>query len=107
MDGEKQDEDFSEYGFGKERTLLEYEKYAGLCFKKRAISPQTKDKVAPNINNDVSDEEFYGCLLSIFRHCIDISFEQVPLQDYDFWCVAFKDEKGNDIYRQDANKDEN
>lgn len=106
MDGEKQDEDFSEYGFGKERTLLEYEKYAGLCFKKRAISPQTKDKVAPNINNDVSDEEFYGCLLSIFRHCIDISFEQVPLQDYDFWCVAFKDEKGNDIYRQDANKDE-
>ena len=28
------------------------------------------------------------------------------MQDYDFWCVAFKDEKGNDIYRQDANKDE-
>ena len=28
------------------------------------------------------------------------------MQDYDFWCVAFKDEKGNDLYRQDANKDE-
>lgn len=105
MDGQEY-EDLGEYGFGKERTLLEYEKYAGLCFKKRAISPQTKDKVSPNVNNQVSDEEFYGCLLSIFRHCIDISFEQVPLSDYDFWCVAFKDKEGNDIHRQDANKEE-
>ena len=106
MDGEKQDEDFGKYGFGTERTLFEYEKYAGLCFSKRAISPQTKDKIAPNISNEVSDEEFYSNLLSIYRHCIDISFEQVPLQDYDFWCVAFKDDQGNDIHRQDANKDE-
>ena len=105
MDGEKYD-DLGEYGFGNERSLLEYEKYAGLCFKKRAISPQTKDKVAPNINNTVSDEEFYGSLLSIFRHCIDISFDQVPLSDYDFWCVAFKDEQGNDMHRHDANKEE-
>ena len=105
MDGEKY-EDLGEYGFGNERSLLEYEKYAGLCFKKRAISPQTKDKVAPNINNTVSDEEFYGSLLSIFRHCIDISFDQVPLSDYDFWCVAFKDEQGNDMHRHDANKEE-
>ena len=105
MDGEEY-EDLGEYGFGNERSLLEYEKYAGLCFKKRAISPQTKDKVAPNINNTVSDEEFYGSLLSIFRHCIDISFDQVPLSDYDFWCVAFKDEQGNDMHRQDANKEE-
>ena len=106
MDNEDQDIDFGEYGFGKERSLLDYEKYAGLSFSRRAIAPQTKDKIAPNINNKVSDEEFYGSLLTIFKHCIDISFKQVPLDDYDFWCVAFKDSEGNDIYRRDADENE-
>lgn len=106
MDNENRDLDFGEYGFGSQRTLLEYEKYAGLCFSKRAISPQTKDKIAPNIHHQITDENFYASLLSIFRHCVDISFNQVPYDDYDFWCVAFKDSEGNDMYRQDATNEE-
>ncbi len=27
---------------------------------------------------------------------------QVEEPDYDFWCVAFRDEEGQDVYRQDA-----
>ncbi|NCA31070.1 MAG: hypothetical protein EBS93_10200, partial [Chitinophagia bacterium] len=35
-----------------------------------------------------------------------IGYDQVPLDDYDFWAVAFKDENGDDMYRYDADKDE-
>jgi len=107
MDGEKRDIDFGKYGFGKVRTLKDYEKYSGLCFPKRAITQQVKDhKPPPDPNQNSSDEEFYKSLLHIFKHCIDIGYDQVPENDYDFWAVAFKDSNGQDLYRQDADIDE-
>jgi len=103
MDGEKQDIDFGKYGFGKVRTLKDYEKYAGLSFSKRAIRQDVKDNKPPSeTNQSISDEEFNDSLLSIFKHCIDISYGQVPENDYDFWAVIFKDENDQDIFRQDA-----
>jgi len=107
MDGEKQDIDFGKYGFGKVRTLKDYEKYAGLSFSKRAIRQDVKDNKPPSeTNQSISDEEFNDSLLSIFKHCIDISYSQVPENDYDFWAVIFKDEQDKDIFRQDAIPDE-
>jgi glycosyltransferase involved in cell wall biosynthesis len=107
MDGEKRDVDFGIYGFGNERTLRDYEKYSGLCFGKRAITEQVNKHLAPPDSlQNASDEEFDKALMSIFKHCIDIGFTQVPENDYDFWAVAFKDESGNDVYRKDADKDE-
>jgi hypothetical protein len=36
------------YGFGKERTLEDYETYAGINFKKQTIHPDTlNDKIPP------------------------------------------------------------
>jgi hypothetical protein len=103
MDGEKQDIDFGKYGFGKVRTLKDYEKYAGLSFSKRAIRQDVKDNKPPSeTNQSISDKEFNDSLLSIFKHCIDISYGQVPENDYDFWAVIFKDENDQDIFRQDA-----
>jgi hypothetical protein len=55
---------------------------------------------------EISDEEFESKLIPIFKHCIDIGYNQVEENDYDFWCVAFKDQNGNDIYRQDADENE-
>lgn len=107
MDGEKRDIDFGKYGFGSERTLRDYEKYSGLSFGKRAITKQVQDhKPPPDLLEKSSDQEFDKALMSIFKHCIDIGYSQVPEDDYDFWAVAFKDEKGDDLYRQDADKDE-
>ena len=37
---------------------------------------------------------------------MDIGYDQVPEDDYDFWVVAFKDENGEDMYRQDADSEE-
>lgn len=108
MDNEKNDIKFGKYGFGKKRSLADYERYSGLCFKKRAVQKYTLDNhLPPNPDNDkMSSEEFDKSFLKIFKHCIDIRYEQVPEKDYDFWCVAFKDKDGKDVYRKDADKNE-
>ena len=43
MDGEVKDIDFGIYDFGKKRSLLDYEKYSGLSFKRRAVQKYTLD----------------------------------------------------------------
>lgn len=107
MDGEKRDIDFGIYGFGDVRTLRDYEKFAGLSFKNRAVQPEVLKNVPPPCPlQKASDEEFDKSLSKVFKHCIDIGFHQVPENDYDFWCVAFKDDDGKDIYRRDADRAE-
>lgn len=107
MDGEKRDIDFGKYGFGKKRTLRDYERYAGIHFKKRAVQKYTIDnELAPNPYNYTSEAEWEKSFLRIFKHCIDVGYDKVPHKDYDFWCVAFKDKDGKDIYRKDADKEE-
>lgn len=99
MDGEKRDIDFGPYGFGPVRTLHDYERYAGISFKHRAVQQYTLDRQYPP-NPPVEDWEKSLC--RIFKHCIDIRYDQVPEKDYNFWCVAFKDKDGKDLYRKDA-----
>ena len=107
MDGEKRDIDFGPYGFGTQRTLLDYEKYSGLCFKNRSITKDVSDKKTPSLDNlKISDDDFKASLQRIFKHCIDIQYSQVPEKDYEFWCVAFEDENGQTIFRKDADKSE-
>jgi glycosyltransferase involved in cell wall biosynthesis len=98
--------DFGVYGFGKVRYLRDYEKYAGIQFRTRGVQQYTLDNnFAPNppIDHPVEYEKSF---LSIFKHCIDIGFDQIPLDDYDVFAVAFEDEKGVEIYRQDADVNE-
>jgi glycosyltransferase involved in cell wall biosynthesis len=108
MDGEKRDIDFGQYGFGSIRSLRDYEKYSGLCFKKRAIQKRVQDHKPPPDpdTTHLNDIEFDDLLMSIFKHCIDIQYNQVPEKDYDFWAVAFKDKDDQDIYRKDADSNE-
>jgi hypothetical protein len=107
MDIEDKNIDFGRYGFGNVRTLRDYEKYSGLQFRSRSITQEVLDHIPPKlINIDISDEEFQEKLIPLFKHCIDIGYDQVPEEDYDFWCVAFKDMNGQDIFRQDATPEE-
>lgn len=107
MDGETQEGHDGEYGFGTERTLKDYEKYAGLLFSKRAVQQHTLDKqYPPNPYTYESEEDWINSFSSIFKHCIDVAYSSVPEDDYDFWVVAFHDEQDNTIYRKDADINE-
>lgn len=103
MDNEKQDIDFGVYGFGKKRTLEDYEKYAGMSFSGRSIQQYTLNH---NLPPNPTVENWKDSLIKRFRHCIDIHFSSIKETDYDFWCVVFKDENDKDLYRLDADKNE-
>jgi hypothetical protein len=93
------------YGFGKVRTLAEYEAYAGVQFKDKKIQQYTLDnKLAPNPTYNKKDykDSFQG----FFKLCIDLSLEQVPSDDYTFWAVAFFNDKGEEVHREDADQAE-
>ena len=93
--------------FGTERTIKDYEKYSGILFSKRAIQQYTKDKeYPPNPYNYNTNEEWVDSFTTIFKHCIDMSFDNVPEKDYDFWVVAFHNEKNETLFRQDADLNE-
>jgi len=106
MDGETQEGHDGPYGFGSVRTLEDYEKYAGISFKKRGIQQYTLDKNYPPNPEFETQEEWENSIMTIFKHCIDVGFDKVPESDYDFWAIAFHDENDGTMFRQDADKDE-
>jgi glycosyltransferase involved in cell wall biosynthesis len=107
MDGEEVTMEFGKYGFGSERTLRDYEIYSGLLFSKRAVQQYTLDKnYPPNPHIFETEEELMASYASIFKHCIDVGFTQVPEKDYEFWVVAFHDENDETIFRKDADINE-
>jgi hypothetical protein len=105
MDGEVKKSSFGKYDLGNVRTLRDYEKYAGISFSRRGVTQYTLDNNLPP-NPVMSDEEFDESIMSIFKHCIDVYPHQVPLNDYDFWVVAFENKNGETIFRQDADINE-
>ena len=101
MDGEVKDIDFGVYDFGKVRSLEDYERYSGLSFKKRAVQKYTLDNnLAPN--PPLFGKDLDNSFLKIFKHCIDITFDRVPENDYEFWVVAFHNENDETIHRKDV-----
>jgi hypothetical protein len=106
MDGEVRDTSFGVYGFGKVRTLEDYEAYAGLSFKKRSVQQYTLSHELPPNPRYVNKKAYEESFLSIFKHCIDVGYDSVPEKDYDFWVVAFHDKDNKDLYRKDANEEE-
>jgi hypothetical protein len=106
MDGEEM-VDMGKYGFGTERSLSDYERYAGINFQKRGVQQYTLDKeYPPNPQNFANNEEYMESFSSIFKHCIDVGYSQVPETDYDFWVVAFHGEDDETLFRQDADPGE-
>jgi hypothetical protein len=107
MDGEVYNPDeFGKYGLGTEKTLDDYERYAGISFSKRGALQHTLDKKNLPIPSFKTEEEYQNSFSSPFKHCIDIHFDSVPHEDYDVWAVAFEDEEGTEIHREDAYSDE-
>ena len=89
------------FGFGTERTLEDYEKYAGLKFKTRQIHRETLENQLPPI---ISDYE--SGLANKIKYCINVYKGSLTETDYDSMAVAFLDENSQDLYRQDISGDE-
>jgi glycosyltransferase involved in cell wall biosynthesis len=89
------------YGFGEERSLEDFEKYAGLKFSTRQIHKETIDNKFPPLLGD-----YESGLCSHFKHFIDVFKVSLPLDDYNSFAVAFLDENGKDTFRQDLNENE-
>ncbi|NDB29673.1 hypothetical protein EB155_07945 [archaeon] len=109
MDGENQEGHDGPYGFGKIRTLREYEEYAGILFERRAVQQDTLDKKYPpnkRISEYSSEEEWLDSFATVFKHCIDLNYNQVKEKDYEYWVVAFHGKDDKTIFRKDADKSE-
>jgi len=88
-----------EYGLGTERTLEDYQIYAGINFANRSITDRCKsNKVPPGTKEDQSFEEF--------RHAIDLDHNDFPLEDYTFCAFIFEDKDNQPIHREDMQGEE-
>lgn len=86
------------YGLGDKRTLKEYEIYAGINFKDRAITKKCKDNFPPP---GFEDDQFF----QEFKHAIGLNHTQFPLNDYDFCAIIFEDKENNQLHRKDLQED--
>lgn len=102
-------EDFTVYGLGRQRSLKDYERFAGIRFIDRAIQQYTLDyKDAPNPQY-VSEEAYNASFVHIFKHCINIWKSAMPeeeMMEYENWAIIFEDENGKEIARHDADRKE-
>ena len=53
-----------------------------------------------------NEGEFQSSLVSAFKYCIDIHRPSLVENDYDFWCIVFKDKDNKDLFRKDADANE-
>lgn len=110
MDGEDPAQiDFGKYGFGTERTVLQYEQYAGISFKYRGVQQRTIDRLDPPGEFVYENEEqwkatFVGSHdIRILVHRNELHFDGGVLpEDMDFWYVGSADDAGSEIFRKDA-----
>ena len=107
MDGNQQEGHDVKYGFGKERTLRDYEKYSGLLFEKRSVQQYTLDKkYPPNPYDFKTEKEWIDSFTKLVKLTIKVDKNKFDRNDYDFWAVIFTDESGYEISRKDCNQSE-
>lgn len=106
MDGETQQGHDGKYGLGTQRTLRDYEKYAGLLFEKRAVQEYTINKNYPPNPESNTEKEWLESFTKNFNHCITLDTNELTENDYDFWAVTFHDQSGKEIYRKDSAEQE-
>ena len=92
--------DLGEYDLGKTRSLKDYERYAGINFKRRAFQQYTKDnKIPPNPYPYNSEEEWEDSFINSIYYLVNITKDMLPGDDYENLLVSFDDEDGIGIHQ--------
>lgn len=94
------------YGFGTVRSLRDYEHYTGLYFAKRAVQQYTLDKKYPPNPAAPTEQAWLDSFTKQTSITIPLALSQVPLDDYDFWVVAFSNANNETLHRTDADANE-
>tara|TARA_R110000782_G_scaffold149361_1_gene242020 strand:+ start:212 stop:1438 length:1227 start_codon:yes stop_codon:yes gene_type:complete len=85
---------FVGYNVGSQRSIADYETYAGIRFKDRSLTDACSlNLLPPGLNTDG--------YLSRFKHTIEFDASSFKLKDYDFAAVIFKNYQGKEVYRKD------
>lgn len=90
--------DLTNFDIGNERTIEDYQNFAGLDFTNHRIQQYTLDHKVPH--NPPVDEETNPWVDS-FYHCINVNKSEFKGNDYDCMIVAFDDKDGNSVFRDD------
>ena len=93
--------DLGVYGLGDERSVYDFEKFAGLDFRNRKIQNHTLNHQFPP-NPPVSKNNPW---VKSFYHCINFNKNHFKEADYDCMIVAFDDADGNSVFRDDWNEE--
>lgn len=101
VDGTQQ-ETFEPYGFGMQRSLREYERFAGIEFATRGVQRHTvANRCPPDPLQHASEDEWRAQLL--FSHCTDVYIERARLEsdDCNMWGVFANAEDGTELFRDE------
>lgn len=91
--------DLGEYGLGNKRTLRDYEKYAGIHFKKKAFQKYTKNYgFPPNPYPYKNEKDWEDSFMFSFYHLVNLDRHEMPEDDYDSIFIAFDDSNGVGIH---------
>jgi len=82
------------YGLGVERTLKDYQTYAGIKFTDRSITQACKDNIEP----PGKEKEHY---LTVFKHALDLNNDDFKFDDYTFAAITLHSSTGKELYRKD------
>jgi Glycosyltransferase (GlcNAc) len=93
--------DVGRFGLGTERTLKEYEAYAGISFRHRKVQDYTRLNLEPP--NPPAEENWFE---QVQKRHIDITVDplQFPAEAVDdalFWYVGVRDHEETEIHRRD------
>ena len=84
------------YGLGTERTLEQYEDYAGIHFKKCLLHPNTIKGLPPPVNDTT-----YDWIVENKHYSFVIPIPRLDMSDILFLYVGVEDDRGNNLFRKD------
>ncbi|MDX2170748.1 MAG: GlcNAc-transferase family protein [Deltaproteobacteria bacterium] len=99
-------EDQSPYDLGSERSLTDYERYAGIEFATRGVQRRTvANAIPPDPLQHASDEQWRAELL--ISHCADVWIERARLEfdDLNMWGIFANAADGTELHREDYLRD--
>ena len=99
IDGESlsDKETYGTYGLGTERTIADWELYAGVQFSDRSVKQDTNHGKLPPVD---PEQEF----VRIFKHCIDVP--KSKLEGVEFVATFLKDKDDKELFRKDFSKED-